>query len=521
VETKRLKEGSQGGEMHPPLESIALDILQDKLDNGLRVVMNPDHSSPTVAVSVTYDIGARNEVPGRAGFAHLFEHIMFQGSRNVPKGEFFKLVSEHGGVLNGTTSSDRTNYFEVLPSNQLNLALWLEADRMKALDVTPENFENQRRVVQEEYRMRVSNAPYVRAQMRLDELVFQGYWPYEHDPIGSMPDLDAAQFVWVKAFHDKYYVPNRAVLAIAGDFEPGQAMDLVRRYFADARAEEPPPYEPPPVPEQTAPRREVIEDPLAQLPAFYYGWMVPPARTPDHYALELAMGVLTDGESSRLYQKLVRDLALAQDVSGWLSGHRGPDMAGLEVKFLKLKRTDELKAIVDREFAELGRRGPSRAEMLKAQARIQSAFVFGLQSNLQRAIETGEFELFWGDARLLNTELERYLAVTAEDIARVVKRYLTPERRTFIEDRPAPSANEGTPRVAEGSAGKGLARPGTATSGRAGSSGGKSVRSGPATPAVKPEGTGRPGAAKAAAPTTPAVKPEGTGRPGAAKAEGR
>jgi zinc protease len=516
------KAGTKPGELSPPLEAVALDLRQAKLENGLRVVMNPDHSSPTVAVSVTYDVGSRNETPGRSGFAHLFEHMMFQGSRNVPKGEFFKLVSEHGGVLNGTTSSDRTNYFEVLPSNQLKLALWLEADRMKGLDVTPENFENQRRVVQEEYRMRVSNAAYVRAQMRLDEVVFRGYWPYQHPTIGSMQDLEQAEFAWVKAFHANYYVPNRAVLAIAGDFEPDAAMDLVLRYFADARAQPAPAYEPPPAADQTAPRREVIEDPHAQLPAFYYGWMGPPARAPDHYALELAIAVLTDGESSRLYQKLVRDRAWAQDVTGWVSGHRGPDLIALEVQFHSLDRLDELQRLVEGELLALGRLGPSRAEMLKAQARIQAGFVFGLQSNLQRATQVGQFELFWGDARLLNSELERYLAVTPGDVARVVKRYLVPERRTSIENHPLAKPKNGTASAgqAQGAPGKDGGRPGATKHEGAGS------------PVAKPEGAGRPGAANAKGPRAPeakpqeagrpgATKPEGPGRPGAAKAEGR
>jgi len=183
---------------------MALSIEKAKLDNGLRVVMNVDRTSPTVAVAVTYDVGSRNEQRGRSGFAHLFEHMMFQGSGNVPKGDHFKLVASHGGVLNGTTSSDRTNYFEVLPANELALALWLEADRMKSLAVNAENFENQRKVVQDEYRMRVSNVAYVPSELRLEEMVFQGYWPYEYSTIGSMADLDGAKLEWVQEFFAKH-----------------------------------------------------------------------------------------------------------------------------------------------------------------------------------------------------------------------------------------------------------------------------------------------------------------------------
>ncbi|HLV20429.1 MAG TPA: pitrilysin family protein, partial [Polyangiaceae bacterium] len=207
-----------------------LSLQKATLDNGLRVVMNVDRSTPTVAVCVTYDVGSRNEERGKSGFAHLFEHIMFQGSRNVPKGEHFKLISARGGTLNGTTSPDRTNYYEMLPMNELALGLWLEADRMRWLDVTTENFENQRRVVQEEYRMRVSNAAYMQGLLRLRELAFADYWPYGHDAIGSMTDLDNARFEWVKDFHASYYAPNNAVLTIAGNFDTDEAMRLVREY---------------------------------------------------------------------------------------------------------------------------------------------------------------------------------------------------------------------------------------------------------------------------------------------------
>ncbi|HEY2735038.1 MAG TPA: pitrilysin family protein, partial [Polyangiales bacterium] len=202
--------------------ALKLDVRRAKLDNGLRVVLSPDHTSPTIAVDVIYDVGGRNEERGHAGFAHLFEHMMFQGSANVARGEHFKLVTSHGGTLNGTTSEDRTNYFEMLPQSELPLAIWLEADRMRALDISQSNFENQRKVVQEEFRMRVSNAPYVPAEIRLDSMVNQGYWPYEHPAIGNMQDLDAAQLDWVRAFHDQYYAPNNAVLAVSGDFDPDE-----------------------------------------------------------------------------------------------------------------------------------------------------------------------------------------------------------------------------------------------------------------------------------------------------------
>jgi zinc protease len=422
----------------PAPRPLGLQIQKATLDNGLRVVMNVDHTSPTIAVAVTYDVGARNEERGRSGFAHLFEHMMFQGSANVAKGEHFNLVSAHGGTLNGTTSSERTNYFEMLPANELALALWLEADRMKSLNVDAENFENQRKVVQEEYRMRVSNAPYEPARIRLGELAFQGYWPYEHDTIGSMQDLDNAQLDWVRSFHDTYYAPNLAVLSIAGDFEPDEAMVLVHRFFDTAkRQQNVVPYSPPPFPDQAAPRIATLDDPHAKTPAFFYGWVGPPAREPDHYALELAVAVLTDGESSRLHQKLVRDKALAQDVAGWTEDHRGPDLITIQVKLAEDARLQDVQKALDAQIEALAKDGPTDAEMTKVRNRVEAAFLFGLQSNLHRARIAGEFELFWGDARLINVEPIRYLAVTKEDIARVTSRYLVASRRTLVEARPA------------------------------------------------------------------------------------
>jgi predicted Zn-dependent peptidase len=225
-------------------DDLTLSIQRATLDNGLRVVMNVDHSSPNVAVCVTYDVGSRNEEVGKAGFAHLFEHMMFQGSANVQKGQHFTLITARGGTLNGTTSTDRTNYFEMLPSSELSLGLWLEAERMKSLAVTAENVENQRAVVQEEYRMRVSNQAYAEGRMRLRALAFEGYFPYGHDPIGIMADLDAAKLEYVAAFHAAYYAPDNAVLAISGDFDTDQAMTLVREYFGDARRRPEPPVSP-------------------------------------------------------------------------------------------------------------------------------------------------------------------------------------------------------------------------------------------------------------------------------------
>jgi zinc protease len=396
-----------------------------------------DHASPTVAVDVVYDVGGRNEQRGRAGFAHLFEHMMFQGSRNVPRGKHFELVTSHGGTLNGTTSEDRTNYFEMLPSSELALALWLEADRMKSLDVSQKNFENQRAVVKEEYRMRVENAAYVPAEIRLQELVYQGYWPYEHSAIGTMRDLDAAQLEWVRAFHDAYYAPNEAVLAIAGDFEPAEATALAKKYFGDARAQpQAPKFDPPQLPEQTSPRGAVVEDVHAKLAAIFQGWAIPASHEADHYALALAAMVLGDGESSRLHRTLVRERSVAVEASAATNGVRGPDMFEIDVRVASGAQPAEVAKLVDAQLADLAKNGPSDDEMKKVKNRIRAQFLLGLQSNIARAQRLAEMELYRGDAKLLNGELDRYLAVSKDDVRRVAAKYLGSARRSSVEVKP-------------------------------------------------------------------------------------
>ena len=429
---------------------LKLAIQKVTLDNGLRVVMNVDRTSPTVAVSVIYDVGSRNELKGRSGFAHLFEHMMFQGSANVPRGEHARLVSGHGGLLNGTTSSDRTNYFEVVPANELALALWLEADRMKSLDVSEANFENQRKVVQEEYRMRVSNVAYVPSAIRLEELVFQGYWPYEHSTIGSMADLDAAQLPWIKEFHGQYYAPNNAVLTIAGDFEADESMAMVHRYFDAIPRAAVPAFEPTPFPEQTSQRTAIMKDVNARSPGVLYGWAIPPTRTPDHYALEIAAVILGVGESSRLHQILVREKALTQNVSVSTERRRGPDLLAIDAQLSEGVKVGDVERVIEAELKSLGTRPPSDAEMQKAHRRVQASLVLGLQSNFARASRLGEYELFFGDARHLNGEIDKLLAVTKQDVQRVVAAHLGPTRRTIVETYPADAAVTPEPRSTMG-----------------------------------------------------------------------
>ncbi|MFW6049863.1 MAG: M16 family metallopeptidase [Myxococcota bacterium] len=415
----------------------ALPIVREKLDNGLRVVMNPDHTIPTVAVAMYYDVGARNEEQGRSGFAHLFEHMMFQGSANVGKMEHFELIVNRGGSANGTTSSDRTNYFETLPAHELALGLWLEADRMKSLKVTRENFDNQRETVKEERRQRVDNQPYVPSMIRINELAYGDYWPYAHPTIGYMQDLDNAPLGAVQEFFDTYYAPNNAVLAISGDFEPERAMDLVEKLFGDIEPSEVPAYDPPEIEPQTAERKEVMVDEKAELPAFHIAYHIPPSRTSDHYALELLAAVLGDGKSSRLYQKLVKDEEMLQELDVSTDDRRGPDLFSFWGIVARGHEGDAVREMIYEELERIASEGVSERELEKARNRVRADFVFGLQSNLARAMHLAEFELYWGDAALLREELDRYLAVTAEDIQRVAGQYFDPTNRTVLDVEPA------------------------------------------------------------------------------------
>jgi len=418
----------------------SLPVLREKLDNGLRVVMSPERRIPTVAIAVYYDVGSRNEVRGRSGFAHLFEHMMFQGSANVGKGEHFTLITNRGGRANGTTSVDRTNYFETLPSNELALGLWLEADRMKSLAITAENFENQRQTVMEERRQSYENQPYALSYLRINELAYGDWFPYAHSTIGVMEDLENAPLSAVQEFFDTYYPPNNAVLSIAGDFDPDEAMQLVRRYFGAIPSRPVPDYEPPAMPPQTSERTEVMVDPNAELPAFHVAWHIPPMGEPDHYAIEMLTLVLGGGDSSRLYQKLVKEREILQRVYFGTDDRRGPDLASIWAIVASGKSAEEAREVIYAEIDDVARDGVTERELEKARNQLRSIFVFGLQSNLSRAQRLAEYELYYGDAEKLKGELDRYLAVSQADIRRVARTYFDPSSRTVLDVVPADDA---------------------------------------------------------------------------------
>jgi len=430
------------------LERFGEGIERLSIENGLRLVLAPDHNAKTVAISVTYGVGSRDEGPGQSGFAHLFEHMMFQGSQHVAKGQHFTLISERGGSMNGTTSTDRTNYFEVLPSSELPLAMWLESDRMRSLAVNADNFENQRAVVKEEYRMRYENAPYMTGMMRLGELIFADYPPYTHPTIGSMKDLDAAKLEWVKTFYDSHYAPKNAVLTVAGDFDRDDAVKLARKYFGDIDKPVPARAALPEMPSSVRPQKDSVRDANAKTPGFYFGFVIPKTHTPEHYALELAVSLLADGESSRLERLLVRDRAVAQRVSAWTGDYVGADQLVLSAVLTEKAKLADVEKLVETELGKLASAPAPAAELEKVKRRVRSGFVFGLQTNLSRATRLGEYESYFGDARLLARELGHYRAVTAEEIQQAVKKYLGPERRQLVEVLPAEAPAAAAPAAA-------------------------------------------------------------------------
>ena len=409
------------------------------LANGLRVVLSPDRAIPVVSVAVYYDVGSRNEKEGRTGFAHLFEHMMFQGSENVPKAAHFQYIFNAGGTMNGTTSTERTNYFQTLPSNYLPLAFWLESDRMRSLKVTQENLDNQRNAVQEEKRLRYDNQPYVGAFLRMNELIFKNP-ANAHSTIGSMEDLDAATIDDIKEFFRIYYAPNNAVLSVVGDFDNQEARALVEKYFSNIPAQSNPPRVDVSEPEEVAIREERFHDQLAPAPAFVLGWKIPPRRTPDFYAISLAGTLLFEGDSSRLYQKLVKGDESVVSIEGGVDERRGPSALyifalpkpGEDVAKIRVEIFDEIKRIA----AE----GPTDAEMEKLRNSLCNDAVRGRQSTMYRAQRLAEFALYDSDPRLVDSELDHYLKLTAADIKNAVARYINVDNRVVLDIIPAAGA---------------------------------------------------------------------------------
>jgi predicted Zn-dependent peptidase len=399
------------------------EIALHTLSNGLRVALQPDASIPQVAIGLFYDVGSRDERPGSSGFAHLFEHMMFQGSEHVPKGEHFKHILAWGGDLNGTTSQDCTTYYESLPAHQLGLGLWLEADRMRSLAVSHDNFENQRQTVMEERRQRVDNSPYGEAFVRINEISYEN-WAYSHPVIGSWADLENAQLGQVQAFHRTWYRPNNAVLGLAGDFDMDDALDQVHALFGGIERGGERPQTDMSEPRRTEEQRVVITDPLAELPALFINHQAPPYGDPDFYTYEVIETLLFRGPSSRLYRRMVIDEAVVVQVSGGYEAHRGPSVFGLFVVGPQGADLGRAEAIYAEELELLCTRPIEQSELDKVHNQLRTARVFGQESVLNRALALGRSVLYHNDPDWEGRYLERIARVSAEDVMRVAQRDL-------------------------------------------------------------------------------------------------
>ena len=299
----------------PPRAKV--DIKETTLKNGLRVITVEDHRAPVISLALTYNVGSANERKGRTGFAHLFEHMMFKGSENTSAGEHFNLVLNNGGMMDATTGADRTNYYSTLPANQLDLPLFLESDRLRSLAITQESFDTERNVVQEERRMRIDNQPYGKSREVLNDLLYDNF-AYKHPGIGSMEDLNAASLADIREFFKTYYAPNNVVLVLIGDFKTADALAKIDKYFGDIPRQPTPPAVDLAEPEQKAERRATVEDVLARVPQVSIAFKAAAGNTPDFYALQALSAALAGGQSSRLYQTLVKEKELAGTVFGFV-----------------------------------------------------------------------------------------------------------------------------------------------------------------------------------------------------------
>jgi zinc protease len=419
-----------------------ITFTETKLKNGLRVIISEDRTAPVVGVAVNYNVGSRDERKGRTGFAHLFEHMMFKGSENVGPGEHPYLMFMYGGNMNGTTDKDRTLYYEVLPSNQLDLVLFLEADRMRSLEITPANLENQRNAVQEERRLGVDNQPYGKTFETIDELAYDNF-AYEHSVIGSMADLSAATVDDVASFFRTYYAPNNAVIAIVGDVDAKTTIEKVRKYFEPIPSQPAPPPVDMTEPPQTAERRTTIEDGLARLPRLDMAYKIPPDGSPDSYALSVLATILSGGRSSRLYEAIVRQKQLSSGVSAGAAQGRGPGLFRFTGILLPGKTPAELEAAIDEEIMKVQSAPVADWELAKARNSARASFIGGLGSALNRAIQLSENAIAFNDPGRINTRAAAIAAVTAADVQRVAKQYLVQTSRTVVVTVPKGAAPKG------------------------------------------------------------------------------
>src|SRR5436190_537485 len=422
---------SAGAALAQAARNPHVDLKETTLSNGLKVVTVEDHNAPVIAVNVTYNVGSRTEQRKRTGFAHLFEHMMFQGSENVGKAEHFILVLNNGGTMNGTTNEDRTNYYEAMTSNQLELALSLEADRMRSLAVTQENLDNQRNAVQEERRIGLDNAAYGKSGEVQQELMYDNFG-YKHDTVGSMDDLNAASVEDMKAFFKMYYAPNNATLTLVGDFKTPEALALMKRLFEPIPRQPDPPAFDPTEPEQKAERRASVDDVLARVPRVQIAYKTVAGNTPDFYALQVLATALGGGGSSRFTQKLTREKEIVSGANSFAREARGVGGFYITATPRRGVTNDVVEAAIYEEIARLQKEPIADWELQKAKSGARRSFITGLQSSLGRATTIGQYAVYYNDPNLINTRLDKVMAVTKEDVMRVASNDLVPTNRTVV-----------------------------------------------------------------------------------------
>jgi predicted Zn-dependent peptidase len=415
-----------------------VEFIEYTLDNGLDVILHQDNSAPVVTTSVMYHVGAKDENPERTGFAHFFEHLLFEGTENIPKGEWFKIVSSSGGSNNANTSDDRTYYYEIFPSNQLELGLWMESERMMHPVIDQQGVDTQNEVVKEEKRLRVDNAPYGNILAAVKKNLFENH-PYRWATIGSMDHLDAATLEEFRAFNDKFYVPNNATLVVAGDIEIEKTKQMIKDYFGPIEKGDPVVKEKfveEPITEQI---EATYYDPNIQIPAIVLAWRTPSMKERDAYVLDMISSVLSDGKSSRLYKKLVDDQKQALQIGAFNIAQE--DYGQYVVFGLPLGETelDTLVAEVDEEIEKLQTELISQREYEKLQNKFENRYVNSNSSVAGIASSLATYQQLYGNTDLINEEIDIYRSITREEIREVAKKYLNENQRLVLEYLPKES----------------------------------------------------------------------------------
>ena len=417
----------------PMQHSSHIDFTEHTLPNGLRVILHEDHKAPLVCLNIAYHVGSKNESTNRRGFAHLFEHLLFDGSKNVPRGAFDEYITQAGGHDNAFTTEDVTNYYEVVPSHQLELALWLESDRMLEFAITQFGLDTQKSVVKEEKRERYDNTPYGSMSIHMNRLAYKTF-PYWWAVIGDMETIDAATLTDVRNFFETFYVPENAVLVLAGDFDPAKGLALITRYFGDIPIGKSPIARPVfDEAAQIAERREVVDSEPVPLPAIFYAYRIPEENSREYLALDLLTDIMASGQSSRLYQKLVYEMQIASEASAFVDGRECP---GLLYVYGVAREPDldiaQIELALAESIAEIQISGVREDELQKAKNKTEARLVASRVTVQGKAEQLAHAKMFYGDANRANTILEDYRSITVDEVRDAAKKFLVETNRSAL-----------------------------------------------------------------------------------------